>query len=74
MEKCPFKVGKKVVYMPTTRGRGLLVMTDLAMLVPGASYTISRIDDDIYVVIEGFESAVPSGIYWTEFEPEKVEE
>lgn len=49
-------------------------MTDHAALVPRASYTISRIDDQIYVVVEGFENAVPSGIYWTEFEPEKVGE
>lgn len=74
MEKCPFKVGEKVVYMPTFRGRGLFVMTDLAVLEPRASYTISRIDDDVYIVVEGFENAVPSGIYWTEFKSERIEE
>lgn len=68
MNECPFKIGDWVVYKPTSRGRDLLVMTDLAKLVPGQKYKVSRIDDGVYVVVEGFENAIPSGIYWTEFE------
>lgn len=66
-EKCPFKVGDTVVYRPSTRGRGLVIMTDLAALKPGNKYKIVRIDDDVSVVVEGFENAVGGGLYWTEF-------
>jgi hypothetical protein len=65
---CPFKVGEWVVYKPSTRGRDLIIMTDLAKLVPGQRYKVARIDDDVYVVVEGFETSLPSGLYWTEFE------
>jgi hypothetical protein len=50
-------------------------MTDLAELQPGKKYRISEIYEDFYVVVEGFENAVPSGIYWTEYKmPETSEE
>ena len=68
MKQCPFNLGDRVIYRPTIRGRGHLKMTDLAVLVPGSSYTVSRIDNEVYVVVKGFENAVPCGIYWTEFE------
>ena len=66
-EKCPFAVGSVVVYRPSARGRGLGVMTDLAKLVPGQKYKIAKIEDGIYIVPEGFETAVGGGLYWTEF-------
>jgi hypothetical protein len=66
-ENCPFKVGDLVVYRPSNRGRGLVVMTDLAALKPGNLYKITRIDDEVYIVVEGFENAVGGGLYWTEF-------
>ena len=44
-----------------------MVMTDLAALKTGEKYKISRIDDEAYVVPEGFENCNPSGLYWTEF-------
>ena len=66
-EICPFKVGDTVVYRPSNRGRGLGVMTDLAALQPGNKYKIVRIDEDVSVVVEGFENAVGGGLYWTEF-------
>ena len=69
-EKCPFTVGDTVVYRPSNRGRGLVVMTDLAALKPGEKYKIARIDNDLYVVVEGFENAVGGGLYWTEFSAE----
>ena len=69
MEKeCPYKVGDFVIYKPSIRGRDLIIMTDLARLLPGNRYKISRIDDDVYLVVEGFEDCIPSGLYWTEFE------
>jgi hypothetical protein len=67
MEKCPFKQGDIVVYAPTARGRGLLAMTDLAELQPGNKYRIVEIYEVDYIVLEGFENAVPSAIFWSEF-------
>ena len=66
-EKCPFKVGDTVVYRPTLKGRGAIIMTDLAALKHGEKYKIARIDEGLYVVPEGFENAVGGGLYWTEF-------
>jgi hypothetical protein len=71
-EKCPFQVGDWVTYKPSSRGRGLIIMTDLSELVPGARYKITRIDEGVYVVVEGFEHATPSGLFWTEFTSNKV--
>lgn len=66
-KQCPYKIGDVVIYKPSARGRDLIIMTDLAKLVPNQKYKISRIDDEVYVVIEGFENCLPSGLYWTEF-------
>lgn len=66
-QQCPFKVGELVVYKPSTRGRDLIIMTDLAKLMPGQKYKVSKIDDGVYVVVEGFENCIPCGLYWTEF-------
>jgi hypothetical protein len=66
-EKCPFKAGDTVVYRPTHRGRGLVIMTDLAALIPGNKYKVLRIEREAYVVVEGFENSVGGGLYWTEF-------
>jgi hypothetical protein len=68
-QECPFKVGETVMYQPTNRGRGHLIMTDLSALEPGATYNIARIDKGFYVVTEGFENTVAGGLYWTEFVP-----
>ena len=68
--KCSFKVGDTVFYRPSSRGRDLLVMTDLAALKPGHRYKVVRIDNEVSIVVEGFENAVPSGLYWTEFSAE----
>ena len=66
-EKCPFKVDDTVVYRPSNLGRGLDVMTEWAALKPGEKYKITRIDNDAYLIPEGFENAVGGGLYWTEF-------
>jgi hypothetical protein len=70
MVQCPFKVGDTIVYRPSDRGRGLVIMTDLAALKPGNKYKIARIDDGVYVVVGGFENAAGGGLYWTEFATE----
>lgn len=67
-DKCPFKAGDTVVYRPTLKGRGAIIMTELAALKPGGQYRIVRIDEGVSVVVEGFENAVGGGLYWTEFE------
>ena len=67
METCPFKKGDVVIYTPTSRGRDLLLMTDFAEMQPKKKYTVSEIYEDLNVVVEGFENAVPSAIYWSEF-------
>jgi len=67
--RCPFVAGETVIYRPTERGRGYVIMTDLAALKPGTTYKIARIDKDVYVVPEGFERASGGGLYWTEFAP-----
>jgi len=65
--KCPFKVGDGVIYKPTSRGRGQIIMTGLSKLIPGQKYKVYEIFEDYYVVVEGFENCIPSGLYWTEF-------
>jgi hypothetical protein len=66
-EKCPFKAGDMVVYQPSSRGRGLIIMTDLAALKLGNKYKIARIDNGVSIVIEGFENSAGGGLYWSEF-------
>ena len=46
------------------------MMTDLAALKPGNKYTIARIDDGVYVAVEGFKDVAGRGLYWTEFAAE----
>jgi hypothetical protein len=46
-EPCRFKVGDIVVYRPSNKGRGAIVMTDLAALVPGNKYKVARIDSGV---------------------------
>ena len=67
-KKCPFKVGDVIAYKPSLRGRGLLVMTDLAKLVPNALYRVVEVENAGYLVLEGFENSLPRSLHWTEFE------
>ncbi|HKY30311.1 MAG TPA: hypothetical protein VJM12_20435 [Pyrinomonadaceae bacterium] len=69
MQACPFQPGDWVIYQPTTRGRGHVIMTDLAQLQPGKKYKVAGIENDEYVVIEGFENSPGGGLYWKEFVP-----
>jgi len=66
----PFKAGDTVIYRPSARGKGLVVMTDLAALQPGKRYKVARIDDGVFVVLEGFEDSMAGGLFWTEFSSE----
>jgi len=36
-------------------------------LIPGKEYVVSEIQDDAYVVVEGYKHP-GGGLYWTEFE------
>jgi hypothetical protein len=67
MEPCPFSPGDYVVYRPTRIGRDKSVMTDYAALEIGKQYRVARVDNDLYVVIEGFQNASDGGMFWTEF-------
>ncbi len=64
---CPFQVGDWIRYTPTQRGRGHLVMTGLANLIPNELYRVAEVVENDYVVLESHESAMPNAIYWTEF-------
>jgi len=66
---CPFRPGDRVIYKPTQRGKGQVVMTDLARLQPGGEYKVTRIDNGDYVVVEGFENSPGGGLYWQEVAP-----
>ncbi len=71
MKKNPFIVGENVVYCPSIRGRGLLVMTNLADLVPSQEYIIIQIENEEYLVLEGFENSIPNSVHWSEFNSTK---
>lgn len=47
-----------------------MIMTDLAALKSGNRYRIARIEEDVYIVPEGFEKAIPCSLHWTEFSAE----
>lgn len=67
IKKCPFKVGDVVVYSPTLRGRGQIIMTEYHALKHGARCKIVGIIDDSYLIVEGFENVSFGGVYWEEF-------
>lgn len=64
-ERCPFKVGDKVVYKPTDKGWNAEANASVK-LIPGAEYLISQIQNDYYIIVEGYVHP-GGGIYWTEF-------
>lgn len=63
----PFSVGEDVIYTPTMKGRGSIIMTGLASLACGGEYKVSQVVEDDYIVITGFEDCTPSTLHWTEF-------
>ena len=66
MQKCPFKIGDTVIYMPSERGRGWDIFDSLET---GKAYKIMEIQKENYLVIEGY-SHPGGGLYWTEFQPD----
>jgi hypothetical protein len=67
-EICPFSIGDAVVYRPTEKGRAADVMSSSSgKLSPGQNYVVRQVQNDLYVVVEGYEHP-GGGIYWTEFE------
>lgn len=68
-ERCPFVPGDVVVYAPSERGYYLDVNApDHARLTRGEKYRIARVENDRYVVVDGYDHP-GGGIYWTEFSP-----
>ena len=67
LKQCPFKIGDTIIYKPSSKGRGAIIMTDLAALQPGRKYKVAKIENEKFIALEGFENAIPSGLYWTEF-------
>jgi len=66
-EKCPFEVGELVIYKPTPHGLAADAMAGPdGKLVPGKTYKVLEIQQDFYVLVEGYHNP-GDGIYWTEF-------
>ena len=63
-DKCPFEVGDKVIYKPSSRGHAY---DDGERLEIGKVYRVERIEQEYYVVVVGY-CHPGGGIYWTEFE------
>jgi len=67
MEPSPFKVGEMVRYKPSRRGLGLDANTPPEQkLVPNRAYRIEAVQQDNYIVVEGYRHS-GGGIHWTEF-------
>lgn len=63
----PFKPGDEVVYTPSKRGFQMDVnFPGAARLEPGKAYRVKAIQDEAYVVVEGYDHP-GGGLYWTEF-------
>ena len=56
------------MYRPSERGWALEVMASPeGKLIPGKEYVVSEIQDDAYIVVEGYKHP-GGGLYWIEFE------
>jgi len=65
---CPYIKGDLLIYKPTRKGIDLDVMSSESdKLVSGKVYRVATIQDEFYVVVEGY-THPGGGIYWTEFE------
>ena len=63
--KCPFNVGDKVRFCPSSRTRGLYQDLESFGLKVGEVSTIREIKDDTYLYFDGGIGGMP----WNEFEP-----
>jgi hypothetical protein len=69
-DKCPYSIGQMVVYRPSQRGIDEDVMSPPSgKLTPGKTYRIAAIQDELYVLPEGYKHP-GGGVYWTEFAAE----
>lgn len=67
-KQCPIQVGDSVIYKPSQKGWDSDVMSAPSeRLVPGKVYRVKKIQNEVYVVVEGYNHP-GGGIYWTEFE------
>lgn len=67
-KQCIIKTGDLVVYKPSDKGWYSDVMSDPSeRLVPGKIYRVEKIQNERYVVVEGY-THPSGGIHWTEFE------
>ena len=63
---CPFHVGQVVYYWPSESTRSHLVNSgEWRDLAPGSYIRIAAIEDEEYIVPEGFESG--NGVHWSVF-------
>lgn len=65
-DKCPFKVGDRIVYKPSESGWKLEFLGHA--LSPGKTYVVREIQGGRYVLVEG-DPHPCGGLSWTEFEP-----
>jgi len=66
-QQCSFKVGDRVIYKPSERGWGQVIMSSPSgKLERGKEYTVTAIVKNAYIVVEGY-SDPGGGIHWTEF-------
>jgi hypothetical protein len=65
-KKCPLMMGDTVIYRPRVRMWGLEA-NSAEKLEPGRKYVIQAIQNDDYVVVEGYDHP-GGGLHWTEFE------
>jgi len=67
LESCPFKIGDKVVYLPSNKGKAYDATTPpFERLVSGQEYIIDKIQNSSYIIVKGYNHP-GGGMYWTEF-------
>jgi hypothetical protein len=66
-KKCPFQIGDKVIYTPSSKGIALEVNSPPTQrLKVRELYTVDAIIDGVYVVVVGYNHP-GTGLYWSEF-------
>ena len=72
LKYCPFKIGDKIIYQPSAKGKAFEVMTPLSeQLIPGKEYVVSKVQDSCYITVDGYNHP-GGGLYWTEFVPKNL--
>jgi len=65
MEKCPYKIGDKVRFIPSQHSKGWTPHRDTWGLVDNEIYKILDIKDDVYLYVLHNQS---NGWHWKDFE------